>query len=604
MLIRSRLTTTATALACLFTVAAAPAAMVAPARAAPPAPAPAPAFDPAVQPAPHHPTAGNTTADPRTPDRTSAVEAARVDRVPTPKLSWKTCFSYAQCATVRVPLDYDDPTGATTSLAVLRVKARDQQKKIGSLFVNPGGPGAQGTAIALSAPNFLGDAVLDRFDIVGVDPRGVGLSENVRCFPSTEAQTAATTGMNVPFPFTRAEEKAYIASAKAVGRACSSTGTPLSGAMSTAEVARDMDVLRRAVGDRKLSFLGFSYGSVLGQYYANMFPDRVRAVVIDGVVNPVSWVGDKKTQDTIQDERLRSSDGAQRAVREILVRCGRVGAELCPFAAAGDPVRNFDLIATRLRIKPAVFTLPGGDQFTVSFAEFMVRVLGALYSPNGYAQIVALAHDVLTVTDPVVPATAERRIRAQQAVAQRMTGSRPVPAADEKPAYDNASEPYAAVTCTDGRHPADASLWPKLLADADKRAPYFGRAWGWGSATCARATWTVRDEDAFVGPFTHRTSAPVLVVGNYWDPATNYQDAVGAARLLPGSRLLSSDSWGHTAYGTSRCVTGAVDAYLVGGALPARDLVCTGDVQPFTNMAGDRRADSRASRPTASMAQL
>ncbi len=223
--------------------------------------------------------------------RTSIAERLRVDRVPTPELDWYRCYGYAECATVDLPLDYDKPHGATTEIAVLRVKARDQKHRIGSLFVNPGGPGGSGTDIALAAPYFLGDELLDRFDVVGIDPRGVAASEQVKCFKSVKDQTRAYEGLNVAFPYTRDEEKAFVASAIAVGTACSTTGRPLSGAMSTAEVARDMDVLRRAVGDKKLTYLGFSYGSVLGQYYANMFPDRVRAVVIDGVLDATAWFG-------------------------------------------------------------------------------------------------------------------------------------------------------------------------------------------------------------------------------------------------------------------------------------------------------------------------
>ena len=201
----------------------------------------------------------------RAGDTTSPVEKKRVDSVPTPKLAWYKCYDIAECATVRLPLDYDDPKGATTEIAVLRVKARNAKKRVGSLFVNPGGPGGQGTALAYQAPQFLGADVLDRFDIVGFDPRGIGFSSNVACFTSTRDQSLALAGLNVAFPVGAKQEAAYIKSAKALGKGCSTTGKKMAGAMSTAEVARDMDVLRRAVGDKKLSYLGFSYGTALGQ---------------------------------------------------------------------------------------------------------------------------------------------------------------------------------------------------------------------------------------------------------------------------------------------------------------------------------------------------
>ncbi|SCG58764.1 alpha/beta hydrolase [Micromonospora coxensis] len=535
---------------------------------------------------------------PTVSDRTSPTEARRVDRVPTPKLDWYACYGYAECATVDLPLDYDKPKGATTEIALLRVKARNQQARIGSLFLNPGGPGGSGTDIALAAPYFLSDELLDRFDVVGIDPRGVAASENVKCFPSVKEQTRAYAGLNVAFPWTKAEEKAYVASSRAVGRACSTTGKPLTGAMSTAEVARDMDVLRRAVGDKKLSYLGFSYGTALGQYYANMFPDRVRAVVVDGVLDPNAWVGRGAARSQLQETRLRSADGAYKALREILDRCEKAGAEKCALAA-GDPLASYELVAQRLRKKPVVIDDPDGGTFTVTYADFVGGSLSALYSPYGWADIDAMTSDLLVLTDPS-SATAARLGAARKAVAERAERARQQRRFDFP--YNNGLETFLGVDCTDAYHPTDAGAWPALGAAEDKRAPYFGRAWAWATAPCARDTWTVRDEDAFTGPFNRKTSSPVLVVGNYWDPATNYDAAVSSSKLLPNSRLLSSDSWGHTAYGTSACVTGAVDAYLLKGTLPKKGTVCTGDVQPFVEPTGEAET-TRAAAPKSALAR-
>lgn len=532
-------------------------------------------------------------------DQTSLAEARRVDRVPTPKLDWYPCYDYAECATARLPLDYDKPNGPTVEIAVLRVKAKDQKRKIGSVFLNPGGPGGSGTAIALAAPYFASGEMLDRFDIVGFDPRGIAYSDQVRCFRTLKEQASALAGMNVFFPYSKAEERDYIASARRQGKACSTTGRPLSGSMSTAEVARDMDVLRRAVGDRKLTYLGFSYGTALGQYYANMFPDRIRALAIDGVLNPVSWVGTRKTQDVLLDDRLRSADGADKALREIFVRCDRAGTELCPLA--GHAARDFDLVARRLKANPLVIEDPTGE-FVFSYAAFVGNALGMLYDPYGYDMIVQMTADLLVLTDPDAATTAAERATARRGLAARLAKTRLQTPGRDFP-YDNGLDALSGVLCTDSLHPKDAALWPKLTAQADRRAPYFGRAWGWSSAMCARNSWTVQDEDAYRGPFNRRTSAPVLVVGNYWDPATNYNDAVSSAALLPNSRLLSSDSWGHTAYGTSACVTGAVDQYLLRGVLPAKGAVCVGDVQPFATSQDQRRtADAaRTQRPATTL---
>ncbi|HEY7271345.1 MAG TPA: alpha/beta hydrolase [Actinoplanes sp.] len=509
--------------------------------------------------------------------RTAPAEARRVDRVRTPKLRWYSCYAWAQCATTKVPLDYDRPYGKQTTIALLRVKARDQKHKIGSLFVNPGGPGVPATDFALLSPLFLSDSVLQRFDVVGMDPRGIGASSNVNCFGTAGRQTVALKGMRPLFPYGKKEEKAYVAAAKAFGKACSNRGRALAGAMSTAEVARDMDVMRRAVGDRKLSYLGFSYGTAIGQFYAGMFPDRFRAIAVDGVINPRAWVGSKKTGTTIQDERLRSADGAYRAFVEIMRRCDLAGAARCAFAN-GNPLNNFATITRRLKAHPVVIDVPLLNITTkVTYADFVGDILDALYSPTAGDDVTTLSEEMWLLTAPAgVPAA--RLTSARTAVAERIRRREPARAFP----YQNAIDAYASVTCTDGRHPKDAGKWPTMAAKADRRAPYFGRAWAWASVMCARRTWTVRDEDAYTGPFTKRTANTVLMVGSYWDPATNYRDAVIASRSLPNSRLLSSNNWGHTAYGTSACATGAVDRYLLHKTLPAKGTVCVGEDQPFT----------------------
>ena len=540
--------------------------------------------------------AGSPTAAAKTAlAKTSAQEAKRVDSVKTPKPRWYACYSYAECATVKLPRDYDRPSGAKVEVALLRVKARSQKRKIGSLFVNPGGPGGSGTELAYAAPFIFGPGILDRFDIVGMDPRGTNFSDQVACFANARKQAPVIKDLSIPFPYTKAAEATFIRGSKKLGRACSTTGKPLSAAMSTAEVARDMDVMRRAVGDKKLSYLGFSYGSYLGQVYANMFPDRFRALAIDGVLDPVAWAGTKATKNVPQTDRIRSADGAIKALHEILVRCDRAGGMRCSFAP-GNPVANFDLIAQRLKKKPLVEVDPWtGEKLVLGYPELISAVLGALYSPDGYQEIVDNLSQLIILTEP--PATAKsvavkKSIAAKQALALRklaknLANAKKAAEQNQLPRrqfgfpYDNSLDAFTTVLCTDSVNPASASAWPAAAAAADKRAKYFGRAWIWSSAPCASSTWTAKDEDAYRGPFNRATTAPVLVVGNTWDPATNYTGALKAAALLPNSRLLSSNSWGHTAYGTSACVTGAMESYLLKATLPAKGKRCIGDVQPF-----------------------
>jgi pimeloyl-ACP methyl ester carboxylesterase len=502
--------------------------------------------------------------------RTSATERRRVDSVRTPKLNWFSCYSWGQCATAKVPLDYDQPNGKQVTLALLRVRARDQKHRIGSLFVNPGGPGGSATSMALGAPYFLSNAILDRFDVVGMDPRGVGFSDQIDCFSSTARQMPTMRAMSVGFPWGAAQEKTFIKAAQNEAHGCSTTGRQLAGAMSTAEVARDMDVMRRAVGDQKLSYLGFSYGTALGQYYANMFPDRFRALVVDGVVDPKSWVGSAATAGQIQDDRLHSADGAWKALAEILRRCAAAGPAKCEFSNA--PMHNFRIIAERLKTRPV--TLDGEK---ITYAGFISMVLTALYEQDAGAEVTDLAAKLYALTVPgAKPSTTQ--LAAAKATVTRMRSK----AAGRDFPYDNSFDAYSAVMCTDGVHPAHGTSWPNAAARADKRATYLGRAWAWASVQCAGDHWTVRDEDAYVGPFTKMTQHPVLVVGSFWDPATNYVDAVKSSRLLPNSRLLSSNNWGHTAYGTSACATSWTDRYLLYRALPPKGTTCVGAVQPFT----------------------
>lgn len=533
-------------------------------------------------------------------DRTSTKEATRVDRVKTPKLAWFDCEAIfgspgAECSTATLPLDYDKPKGATTDVALLRIRAAKPKQKIGTLFLNPGGPGGSGVQIAAAAPFFLSPALLDRFDVVGFDPRGTNFSDNVRCWPNVAAQNKDLAGLNIAFPVGNKENAAAVKSAKAWGKACSTTGRPLSASMSTAEVARDMDVLRRTVGDKKLNFLGFSYGTYLGQAYANMFPDRVRSVVIDGVLDPVGWAGTPKTAGVPQTTRIKSGEGADKALHEILARCDKAGPDYCALAGVGDPQAEFDKLVARAKKAPIKIVDPidPTNPFVVTYADIYGILLGSLYDPFfGYSDIDFFLTAAVTGTLP--DATVEQRaaavktLRAVKAKAAAKSKQAKVTAAQRKAfggyafPYDNSPEAFAAVLCTDGLNPKSAANWPAYSAAAAKKAPGFGPLWTWGSAQCASNTWTAQDEDRYAGPFTRRTVKPVLVVGNFYDPATNYAGAVAASKLLPNSRLLSSDSFGHTAYGTSECVTAGVDKYLLTGALPARGTLCVGP-QPFAD---------------------
>lgn len=496
-----------------------------------------------------------------TPGLADYSEASRVDRVPTPVLQWTSCQSGAECATARLPLDYDHPYGPTTDVALLRIKAKDPAHRLGTVFINPGGPGEPARDFVVLVSQALPGTVLDQFDVVGVDPRGVGGSQQIRCFSTTSPAVSTLTA--IPFPDTPAEQRSWIGAGQTVGEACSTK--PLADAMSTTEDARDMDVLRRAVGDSKLTYVGLSGGSYLGQVYANMFPDRVRAIALDGIVDPQGYVGTPATASVPLFDRIGAPAASYRALHELLVRCQQVGQAKCSFADADTPAR-YDRLAAQLRAHPLRL-----DTRTYTYANFVRDTESWLHDADGYVGLFADLTDLVNLTGPDTD---------HDAVVKRFLARHP--AQPPVQGYDNHFEGFSGKACTDSLHAADAESWPAAAAAANSRNKYFGEYYSWLSVQCARNTWTAQDSDVYRGPFNRRTAAPVLVVGGVWDPATSYDNAVKVAQMLPNSRLVTSESWGHESLDTSACVNNAVFDYLRDPRAPApKNTQCRGDVQPF-----------------------
>jgi pimeloyl-ACP methyl ester carboxylesterase len=504
--------------------------------------------------------------------------ARLANRVHTPVLHWTTCRKTAQCATAELPLDYNDPRGASIQVALLRIKAKDPGDRLGTLFVNPGGPGDSARDFAFSAgqPPALPASILDRFDIVGVDPRGVGGSTQVRCF-SSEAQQARAEGplTAVPFPVTPAEQRSWTGAATALGRACSATGQTVVSAMSTTDDALDMDVLRRAVGDSKLTYYGESYGSYLGLVYANMFPGRVRALVLDGIVDPQALAGTAATADVPAFDRIGSAAASDRALNELLALCQRAGQPRCSFAD-GDTQARFARLAALLLDHPLRLAAPGSKAVTFTYADLIADTEHWLHDPGGYQGLFPELTDLARLTAPG-GAGGGRAAVVRSLLSLRL-------AVESGSSSGDDLEAQSGIMCADALAAGSASSWPAAAAAADRTARYFGAYYAWLTVQCAQNTWTVHDADVYRGPFDRRTSAPVLVIGNRWDPVTSYDSAVKVARMLPGSRLVSSDSWGHTALLTSVCVDNTVWGYLLHPlARIPKVTYCRGDVQPFAS---------------------
>jgi pimeloyl-ACP methyl ester carboxylesterase len=420
--------------------------------------------------------------------------------------------------------------------------------------------------------------IRDRFDIVGIDPRGVGGSTPIRCFTS-QAQRARVEGLltSAPFPVTAAAQRTWISAARALGRACATNARPIASAMSTAEDARDMDVLRRAVGDRKLTYLGVSFGSYLGLVYANMFPDRVRAMVLDGIVDPRGWAGTPATAGVPQLDRLGAAQASDRVLAKLLALCQRAGRPACPFAGPHDgpgATASFARLAARLRAHPVRLAAPGMRAVTFTYQNLIADTGQWLRAPAGFRGLFPEAAGLARLARP------GRGGPGRAAVVRQVLALHDA-LLPGKVSYDHLAA-QSGVLCTDGLHAANAAAWPAAAAAASRRARYFGAAYAWDTAQCATSTWTAQDPDVYRGPFDRRTSAPVLLLGARWDPATAFGNAVRVARMLPSSRLVASDNWGHTSTLTSACVDNAVWGDLLRPLAPAPKVThCRGDVQPF-----------------------
>ena len=499
-----------------------------------------------------------------------------------PKLDWGSCASQGegleafQCTTAVVPLDYDRPKGRQITLALARLPASDPSRRIGSLFLNPGGPGGSGVDFLFGAGPFLySDEVRARFDLVGFDPRGVIRSTPLRCFDSLEEAEAGLAP--IAFPYTREEERVWIRADRTLARACAERGGPILDHMSTANVARDLDLLRRAVGDAKLTYAGYSYGSYLGTTYANLFPGKVRALVVDGVLDPIAWSTGRGDQARTLpfSTRLRSAKGAYATLQEFLRLCD-AGGHNCAFSQ-GNPARRFDRLARRLLREPAEFTDPTtGERFVVTYNDLIGATLGVLYDPAAWPDWAVVLQALDEQTRPAAAAASLRALRAR------------LGAAFQQEDYPNFVEGVPGVSCSETHNPANVGAWARAARAQDRQFPYFGRPWTWFTSACQ--PWPGWDDDHFDGPFTRTTANSVLVVGNLFDPATPYHGAVTVDRLLPRSRLLTLAGWGHTSLFASACVDAYVSRYFLTSRVPPKGTVCEPDVVPFAQPAAATQA--------------
>jgi pimeloyl-ACP methyl ester carboxylesterase len=515
------------------------------------------------------PAVAHATPEPDTLVDPTLLDSEGTNGATPPTLDFQPCGpATAECAVAVVPLDYDDPSGPTIEVSVARVSAADPSQRIGTLFLNTGGPGGA-PAQAVRDGVGLPAEVAARFDLIGIDPRGVGDSTPIRCFASADEQEALL-GQQVRIPVNDEEVQTRFEVSRQYGEACAANAGPLLSHMSTANVARDMDLVRQALGEEQITYLGLSYGTHLGSVYANLFPESTRAAVLDGNLDAVAWttgVGNQARK-TPFDTRIQSAAGAAATLNDFLASCADAGPERCAFAADGDPFEKWNALLERTREAPIPITLPDGSPGEVDYSNLVGVTIGTLYdSPAAWA---SLAADLQGVFANVDTSAAMGRLMASADRAQ-LGGF-----ADEP--FDDS---FAAVTCSETDNPTNQKAWVK---NARKQARVFGAAgefWAWGSLPCA--TWPVKDEDRYTGPWEVQTETPILLINNFFDPATSFESAVELQAQLGNAQLLPVAGYGHVAIGSgSTCAVDAFANYVINLELPPVDAVCTQDIVPFS----------------------
>lgn len=464
------------------------------------------------------------------------------------KLAWHACPAAGfECATMRAPRDYDDPGAGDVTLAVARKKATGPGKRLGSLMVNPGGPG--GSAVDY-LERYAGAGypaqVRARYDMVAVDPRGVAHSEPVECLSGPEMDAFTQTDVT---PDDRGETDRLVDAYRHFAEGCGQHSADLLSHVSTVEAARDMDILRAALGDQKLTYVGASYGTFLGATYADLFPQRVGRLVLDGAMDP--------SQSSLRLNEGQTA-GFETAFQSFARDCVRQAG--CPLGGPGTPPAkvgdNLKAFFRKLDASP----LPTGDPKERKLGEALATtgVIAAMYDQGAWPQLRQ------ALTQAMGKGDGAGLLALSDSYYER----------DASGKYSNLMFANAAVNCLD--LPPSFSTPEevrKALPEFEKLSPVFGEGLAWSALSCAY--WPVR-ATGHAHRIEAKGAAPIVVVGTTRDPATPYPWARALASQLSSGRLLTYDGDGHTAYGRgSKCIDSAIDAYLLLGTPPAKEKRCS-----------------------------
>jgi pimeloyl-ACP methyl ester carboxylesterase len=443
-------------------------------------------------------------------------------------------FSF-DCATIEVPQDWANPhDGKTFHLALIRARSQRQNGRIGSLVVNPGGPGGSGITIAVELALGLPSDVLGRFDIVGFDPRGVKDSDPVKCF--SDADLDAMFGYD-PDPQSQADFDALVALNKKMADGCQAKYGDSLRLYSTEQAARDVDAVRAAVGDQKLSYLGYSYGTLLGATYAQLFPKNIRAMVLDGAVDP--------TQRAIPSAESQAK-GFARAFDQFASWCQSNSAK-CPVAS--DAKGALASALDRARKSP----IKAADGRTVTAGWVATGVFSALYAESQWQPLGQGLADLGKGDPKQILALADEYSRR-----------------DANGHYDNMFDIFNTVSCDDDPGGETVAQARDLQSQWRTKYGVFGSSLATGIVMCA--VWPTKRDPYPTGKADG--APPIVVVGTVNDPATPYEQTAKLAGMLGVGRVVTWQGEGHTAYPQTTCIRGAVDAYLLNLTVPPDGLTC------------------------------
>lgn len=482
-------------------------------------------------------SSSNTTS-PATSDSSLAVSG-----MPTPatggKITWKSCSEgdvadKLSCAKFAVPFDYSNPDVGEFSLNVVRRTANKPSQRIGSVLVNPGGPGFGGSYLAENATSYFSGALLDRFDIIGWDPRGTGESTPfVDCIDNYDEYFAVD-----PTPETAEEKTALIDAAKKFSDECGKNSGKILPYISTNNTVRDMDRLRAALGETKITYFGFSYGSELGATWATMFPTTVRAAVLDGAADPDA---------DYMEGGLQQAVGFERELTRFLARCSK--DKLCPFHNSGKAEQAFDALMVSIDEKP--ITVREG-RAKVNQAVALTAVSQAMYSSSMWDQL-------------------ENALSA----AQKGDGSGLLTLYDQyyqrtgDGTYGNELEAFNAIYCLDDPGPLTVEETEKFIPQFQKAAP---RLWPGFAGGYGCVFWPAKADRRI--DITGKDAGPIIVVGTTGDAATPLESSRKMAEKLEDGRFIVVTADRHTGYGENDCVTSAVDAFLITAKVSFREKAC------------------------------